>query len=100
MNNEKNIYNQFVTLNGNDLIEPFEIIEEYCTYASLFDVREDIFELFSIAMGSIDWREHTPRDKSNRMFRLKKLIKILETVYLIDELRKSEILLYSIQTEK
>jgi len=93
-------FNQFVTLEGDDFIEPFEIIEFYCTLASLYDVREDIFELFSIAMGSLDWRDHSPIDKSNRMFRLKQMIKIIETVYLINQLRESERLIYDIRPEE
>ena len=96
MSNDKS-FNQFVTLDGDDYVNPFEIIEEYCTLASLFDVRKDVFELFSIAMGSIDWRDHSPLDKSNRMFRFKTMIQIIETVYLLDHLRESSRLSYNIR---
>ena len=99
MSNDKS-FNQFVTLDSDDFIEPFEIIDEYCANDSLFNVRKEIFELFSIAMLSLQWQGDTPIEKANRMYHLKQMIQIIETVYLINQLRESGRLMYTIRPEE
>jgi hypothetical protein len=98
MSNNKS-FNQFVTLDGDDYINPFEIIDEYCSNDSLFNVRKEIFELYSIAMCSLNWQGDTPLEKANRMYHLRLMIQIIETVYLINQLRESGRLSYTIRTE-
>jgi hypothetical protein len=99
MSNDKS-FNQFITLDSDDFNEPFEIIDEYCANDSLFNVRKEIFELFSIAMLSLEWQGDRPIEKANRMYHLKLMIQIIETVYLINQLRESGRLMYTIRPEE
>jgi len=64
-------------------------IQEFCAQDTLFNARALIFDFFSFAMSSENWRSDEPLKKAGRMWDLLQMIKLVETVYNIDQLRAS-----------
>lgn len=100
MSKDKNFYDRLAILSESDTSDPLDVIEQYCERQPLFDARIEICEMFAAALGSMDWGGDTPIEKANRLYHLKLLLRITETVYLLEHLRSTGRLQYSIRPEK
>jgi hypothetical protein len=80
----------FFAINTSDLDDPLGIISEVCQFDSLFGTREHMFELYMLAMASPDWHTDSAPHKGSRMYRLKLMIQMVEVVYLLNHLHKTD----------
>jgi len=89
MNNDRDSNKRFAFLDPDEVESPIWVISDFCSHDFLHSWREEIYELFTIAMGSPDWQGDAPIDKANRLFSLKMLITLLEAVYLLNQMHES-----------
>lgn len=85
---EKDSQLPFFTIAPEDTGDPLSTISWLCSYTSLFDARERVFEVYSLAMASEDWSVDKPLVKANRMYQLKTMIQMVEVVYLLNQLQE------------
>lgn len=88
--------NHIATLKEEWRKNPVDAIEEYCQLDSVFGVRERLFDMFSAAMGSQDWKDHRPIDKANWLYFFKRLLQLIEATYLIDSMIEDHQFTYKI----
>lgn len=89
----------FATLDEEDRADPFTVIASFCHDDTPFGARKTFFEIFNAAMLYHESRIEYAKDESGWIWFFKITLKLIEAAYLINDLRETEQLTYSMKGE-
>jgi hypothetical protein len=87
-NRFKDFYNRPIILSPEQLQDPAQVLQEFCSAFHLYEMRRVLAELMEVAITTSNETYHEPRDRKDIVFVCGKIEELIEAVYILNSHEK------------